>query len=49
MEILDRINDPRFTTELARFNMEINLKPLLFECDCLSSLEGESRSCLKIV
>ena len=38
LEILEQINDPHFTTELARYNLEINLDPyelkggLFFNC-----------------
>ena len=35
IEVLDRLNDPHFTTELATYNMECNLDPLLFGRDCL--------------
>ncbi len=39
MDILSKINDERFTTELAQFNLEINLDPLVFTGDCLTQLE----------
>lgn len=39
MEVLERLNDPHFTTEIAKFNIEINLDPLVFSGDCLSQLE----------
>jgi CBS domain-containing protein len=42
-DILEEIGDKRFTTELARFNLEINLDPLPFTGDCLSALEEELR------
>ena len=38
-EILESIGDPHFTPELARFNMEFNLDPLVFEGECLRRLE----------
>lgn len=38
-DILPAIDDPHFTTELARFNLEINLDPLIFSGDCFSKLE----------
>ena len=41
MEILETIEDPRFTTELARFNLEANLDPLVLEGDALSQLEAQ--------
>jgi len=39
MELLEEINDDSFTTELAKFNLEANLEPLLFEGKCLSQME----------
>jgi CBS domain-containing protein/gamma-glutamylcysteine synthetase len=39
--LLDAIDDPRFTTELGLFNLEINLDPRVFGGDCLSKLEQE--------
>lgn len=42
MQILEELkDDPRFTTELAKFNMEINLDPLTFEGECLRRLEHD--------
>ncbi|MBX7224008.1 MAG: CBS domain-containing protein [Blastocatellia bacterium] len=41
VEILDRINDPHFTTELALFNLEANLDPYEFTGDCLSVMEKQ--------
>lgn len=41
MEILEAIDDPHFTTELGRFNLEINLDPLILGGDCLGRLEGD--------
>ncbi|MBW2733392.1 MAG: hypothetical protein JRH20_13475, partial [Deltaproteobacteria bacterium] len=40
-EVLNKINDDAFTTELARFNLEANLDPLLFGGRCLSRLEAD--------
>ena len=49
MEVLGRLeDDPQFTTELALFNLEVNLEPLLLEDDCLSELESDVRSKLEI-
>lgn len=39
--ILNDLNDGDFTTELAKFNMEFNLDPLVFGGDCLSRLEAD--------
>lgn len=41
MELLEKINDPHFTTEFATFNMEVNLDPLEFKGDCFSVLEKD--------
>lgn len=41
LEVLDRLNDPTFTTEVARFNLEFNLDPQVFGGDCLSRLEDD--------
>jgi len=40
-EVLSEINDPRLTTEIARFNLEANLTPLLLTGSCLSEIEKE--------
>jgi CBS domain-containing protein len=40
MEVLEQIDDPHFTTELARFNLEANLDPLTFGGDCLRRMEA---------
>lgn len=40
-DVLDVIDDRHFTTELARFNLEANLDPLVFEGDCLSKMEAQ--------
>lgn len=39
LDILPKIDDEQFTTELAKFNLEINLVPIKFTADCLSTLE----------
>jgi len=46
MEVLDAIDDPRFTYELGRFNLECNLSPLELGGKCLSKLEAEIQDCL---
>jgi len=45
-EILQRIDDPRVTTELARFNLECNLDPLELTGSCLVRLEANLRELL---
>ncbi len=39
LQILEKLNNPSFTTELARFNIEANLDPLPFKGNCLSQME----------
>ena len=39
LEVLESINDPHFTSELALYNAEINLDPLTFEGDAFSNLD----------
>ena len=41
LELLEGIDDPRFTTELGLFNLEMNLDPLVFEGDCLRKMERQ--------
>jgi len=40
-EILAKIQDPHFTTELARYNLEINLDPQVLNKNCFSRTERE--------
>ncbi|MEW7290707.1 CBS domain-containing protein [Aquimarina sp. 2304DJ70-9] len=40
-EILKNINDSHFTTELAKYNLEINLDPLELKTNCFSKVENE--------
>jgi len=45
MEVLETMKDlPWVETELARFNLEINLDPRTFSGDCFSALENELSS-----
>ena len=34
MEVLEKLGNEHFTTELAKFNIEANLPPLVFGKDC---------------
>jgi CBS domain-containing protein len=43
MEILDAIDDERFTHELGLFNLEANLDPHLLGGDCLRVMEQEAQ------
>ena len=44
MEIIRRLDDPIFTTELARFNLEFNLPPLSLCGDCLRRMESQIKT-----
>src|SRR5690606_26828422 len=41
VELIERLQDPHFTTEVARFNLEFNSDPLDFGGDCLSRLAAQ--------
>lgn len=48
MEAIEKIGEkPWLDTELARFNLELNLQPQEFTGDCFSKLEAEIRSHLE--
>jgi CBS domain-containing protein len=40
-EMIEKLRDPHFTTEVARFNLEFNADPLSFGGGCLSALEAQ--------
>lgn len=46
-EILEEINDPHFTTEIALFNLEINLDPVVLEKDAFSKVENQLNTLLE--
>ena len=41
LEVLEATNDPHFTTELALFQLEFNLDPLVFGGDCFQTMEQQ--------
>jgi CBS domain-containing protein len=41
LPLLERLDDPHFTTEIAAYNLEINLDPLDFSGRCLSRLHEQ--------
>jgi CBS domain-containing protein len=41
LEVLERLDDPHFTTELGRFNLECNLDPVRLGGAALSELESQ--------
>ncbi len=47
-QILEGLDDPAFTTELAKFNLEANLPPWEFGGDVLSRLENHLNELLKV-
>jgi len=49
MELLEALGDDSFTTELAKFNLETNLEPLLFEGKCLSQMETNIQKKLELI
>ena len=48
LEVLKRAKDARFTTEIAKFNLEANLSPLELKTDCFRQLERELSELLQI-
>lgn len=46
LEMLERIGDSRFTTEIAAFNLEVNIDPQPFSGGCLSNLERQLEEAL---
>ena len=44
MEVLDRVSNGAFTTELAKFNLEANLPPYAFEGGCLRRMEEDLKA-----
>ncbi|MCB0496532.1 MAG: CBS domain-containing protein [Cyclobacteriaceae bacterium] len=40
-KILNEVDDPHFTTELGRFNIEVNLDPVEFSGSCLAQLQEQ--------
>ncbi|WP_408024100.1 CBS domain-containing protein [Tenacibaculum sediminilitoris] len=49
LEILKKVDDPHLTTELALFNLEINLDPFELKNNCFSKLEHQLEDLLNKV
>jgi CBS domain-containing protein len=49
VEALERIDDPRITSEIGRFNLECNSAPLLFGGDCLRRMDEQITALVDIV
>lgn len=47
IELLDAINDNHFTTEIGKYNLEINSDPLELKTDCFAKLYNQLNSLLK--
>lgn len=47
LELLNKINDPHFTTEIGNFNLEINLDPLELKGDCFSQMQTQLNGLLQ--
>ncbi len=47
LEVLEKANNANFSPELARFNLETNASPLVFEKSCLSEMQAEIEGDLK--
>src|SRR5687768_7738834 len=48
LEVLERTNDPRLTTEIARFNLEANLTPLELKGKCFTRMQQELEHLIKL-
>src|SRR5215216_3347631 len=48
-EVIERVADPRVTSEIARFNLEANLTPRPLSADCFRKMEDEITEVVGIV
>ena len=48
LEVLAQANDPRLTTEIARFNLEANLTPLELSGNCFSRMHQELEDLIEL-
>lgn len=48
-EILEKLGEPHFTAEIARYTLEINLDPFRLADQCLTEMEGQLRRLLRMV
>ena len=48
LEVLKDIDDKHFTTELAKFNLEINLDPIEFNNNCLDTLNSQLQKAIDL-
>lgn len=47
LQVLEKVDDPHFTPELARYNLEINLDPHELGNDCFSKMEKQLNDLLE--
>ncbi|WP_299519810.1 CBS domain-containing protein [Winogradskyella sp.] len=47
IDVLEAINDDHFTTEIGKYNLEINSDPLLLKGDCFSMLHQQLKELLE--
>jgi CBS domain-containing protein len=47
-EVLEKVGDPRLTTEIGKFNLEANLSPQRFEGSCLRAMEKELEEVVEV-
>lgn len=47
LSVLEKINDEHFTTEIGKYNLEINLDPLELKTDCFSKLHKQLNNLLE--
>lgn len=47
IDVLEAINDAHFTTEIGRYNLEINSEPLLLKDNCFSILQEQLKALLQ--
>lgn len=47
MDILDKVKDEHYTTEIAKFNLEINLDPEKFDGHCFRKMENKLQQLLR--
>ncbi|WP_411893999.1 CBS domain-containing protein [Winogradskyella sp. A2] len=47
IDLLREINDDHFTTEIGKYNLEINSDPLLLQEDCFSQLQNQIETLLE--
>ena len=48
LQVLKQANDPRLTTEIARFNLEANLTPLELKNNCFTRMEQELKEVIEL-